>query len=366
MGGKPARRAVLALLCAALAAGIVFFLLYKQRPPAELPVLDGPSASAAAGEDASFSILFIDVGQADSMLVRCGDESMLVDGGNVGDSDLVATVLQKQGVGELDYAVCTHAHEDHAGGIPGALHTTKVNKLYCPVKEADSRYFQNLLKEAGVQNLEITVPKPDETFSLGGATVQILGPREDYSETNNTSIVLMITYGRTKFLLTGDMEAAAEKDLVEAGCDLDADLLKAGHHGSGGSSSYVFLKEVTPEYVIVSCGQDNDYGHPHEEAMSRFRDAEARVYRTDYQGDILAESDGNTITITTARNQDVETNAAPGSGEGFVPYYIGNSSSKKFHRPDCSGLPENDRRVRFESREEAVAAGYTACSRCKP
>ncbi len=359
---KPARLAILAFLLALLAAGM-FLLLREEQTPAALPVLDGPPASA---NPEAFSILFIDVGQADSMLVRCGGESMLVDGGNVADSDLVATVLEKQGVDELDYVVCTHAHEDHAGGIPGALHTTKVGKLLCPVREADSRYFQSLLKEADAQGLEITVPEPDETFYLGGAAVQVLGPRKDYDEPNNTSIILMLTYGATKFLLTGDMEAAAEKDLLEAGCALDADLLKAGHHGSGGSSSYAFLREVTPEYVIVSCGQDNDYGHPHEEAMSRFRDVEARVYRTDYQGDILAESDGNTITITTARNQNVVTNAAPGSGEGFVPYYIGNSSSKKFHRPDCSGLPGEDRRVRFESREEAAAAGYSPCGICKP
>ena len=344
------------LLLAALLAACA------QVPTVSLPVEEDGTEPAEGGE--GLSILFLDVGQADSMLLRCGDDAMLVDGGNVGDSNTVAAVLGKQeGLDRLEYVVCTHAHEDHGGGIPGALHTLPADHLLAPVDTCDSRYFQNLLKAAAEQDLAIEIPAPGDTFSLGTATVEVLGPLEDYSETNNTSLVLMVTYGDTRILLTGDMEADAEKDLVESGCDLDADLLKVGHHGSGGSSSYVFLRAVTPEYAVIQCGADNDYGHPHEEAMSRLRDVGAKVYRNDLQGDILAYSDGKSITFTTARNQDVETNPAAG---GVPAYYIGNTNSKKFHRPDCSGLPNTEHRVRFDTRTEAVASGDAPCGICKP
>lgn len=345
------------LLVLILLAVLLSACVPSLAPPAEREPLE-----PADGE--GLSILFLDVGQADSMLLQCGGEAMLVDGGNVGDSNTVAAVLSKQeGLDRLDYIVCTHAHEDHGGGIPGALHTLPAGHLLAPVDECDSRYFQNMKKAAAEQGLEIEIPTPGDTFSIGSAEVEVLGPLKEYSETNNTSLVLMVTYGETRFLLTGDMEAEAEKDLVESGRDLDADLLKVGHHGSGGSSSYVFLRAVTPEYAVIQCGADNDYGHPHEETLSRLRDAGAKVYRNDLQGDIWAYSDGTSITITTARNQDAETNPAAGT----VPdYYIGNANSKKFHRPDCSGLPDEKNRVRFDTRPEAVAAGYSPCGICKP
>ncbi len=364
---KGTKRSLLLLAILAICGSL--FLLWRQQQTA-LPPASGPGSPAvvetSGAAEETLSLLFLDVGQADSILVRCGGEAMLVDGGNVGDSDTVATVLGKQGLDHLDYVVCTHAHEDHAGGVSGALHVCKVDHLLCPVQEADSRYFQNLLKEAAAQELEIEVPAADEVFTLGGTRVEVLGPREDYNETNDTSIVLKLTFGDTKFLLTGDMETAAEKDLVEAGCNLDVDLLKVGHHGSSGSTSYTFLNAVTPEYGVISCGMGNDYGHPHEETLSRLRDAGVQLYRTDLQGDILAESDGESITITTARNQGIETNPTANSAGEVPAYYIGNSSSKKFHRPDCSGLPDPERQIRFERREDAVMAGYVPCGVCKP
>lgn len=353
-------RFALILLLLAACALVLLIALPEEQPPAEPAV----GSETAPKEDGGLSILFIDVGQADSMLLRCGGDAMLVDGGNVGDSDTIATVLGKQeDLDRLEYIVITHAHEDHAGGVPGALHALPADHLLAPVTNKDRRYFQNLLKAAAERNLEIEVPKPGDVFTLGSATVEVLGPLKDYSETNNTSIILMVTYGETRFLLTGDMEADAEKDLVESGCNLDADLLKVGHHGSGGSSSYVFLRAVTPEYAVIQCGEGNDYGHPHIEALSRLRDVGAKLYRNDLQGDILVRSDGENITVTTARNQNIETYPT----ETAVPsFYIGNAASKKFHRPDCSGLPSEDKRVRFDTRAEAVSAGYDACGICKP
>lgn len=324
---------------------------------------DAAAPEAGIDAEAAFSILFLDVGQADSMLVTCGDAHMLVDGGNVEDSSLVYSALTARGIDYLDYVVCTHAHEDHVGGLPGALQAARAGVALAPVTEADNGPFTDFAEAVAAQGLSITVPEPDETFALGDAQVQVLGPRQDYDDPNDTSLVLRITYGETSFLLTGDMESGAERDLVDAGCDLSADLLKVGHHGSSSSTSYVFLNAVMPQYAVIQVGAGNDYGHPTEEVLSRLRDAGVTVYRTDLQGDILAVSDGQAVTVTTDRNAGIQTNPTETEGAEEAGY-IGNRNSHVFHRPTCSSLPAEQNRVFFADRAAATAAGYTPCSRC--
>ena len=329
-----------------------------------------PDASEKVPEDAAppsgdgFSILFLDVGQADSMLVTCGDSHMLVDGGNVADSSLVASVLLSREIDTLDYVVCTHAHEDHVGGLSGALSVARAETILSPVTEAGSNAFSDFARLAAEQGTAITVPEPDATYGLGDASFQILGPRQPHDDANNTSLVLMVSYGDTRFLLTGDMERDAELELLDAGCDLQADLLKVGHHGSDTSTSYVFLNAVMPQYAVIQVGAGNDYGHPREEVLSRLRDAGVTVYRTDLQGDILVESDGRTLTVTPARNASAQTNPTEPAVDSGA--YIGNLRSKKFHRPDCGSLPAPENRIYFDERAAAVAAGYDPCGLCKP
>jgi len=258
--------------------------------------------------DGSFEAHFIDVGQADATLIICNNETMLIDGGNVGDSDLIYTYLRDRGIEHLDYVICTHAHEDHAGGLAGALHAATASHIYSPVTDYDSKAFRNFVKAANEQGLSLVRPAAGSVFTLGGAEIYILGPVKDYAETNDTSIVVKAVYGDTSFLFTGDMERTAELDLIDSGVDLSADVLKVGHHGSSTSSSYVFLYEVMPEYAVISCGKNNSYGHPHEEVLSRFRDADTRLYRTDMQGTIVCRSDGNTVEFTCERNAEADTN----------------------------------------------------------
>lgn len=330
---------------------------------------DGTAAAKAEQADAPFSILFLDVGQADCMLLSCGGHYMLVDGGNPGDSRLVAAALKNRGVTYLDYIVCTHAHEDHAGGLSGALNVCEIGQALAPVQSSKNLPFSNFAKYVKKQGKSITVPEADETFALGDAAVQVLGPRRDYDSTNNTSLVLMVTYGETRFLLTGDMEREAEQDLIDDGCDLKADLLKVGHHGSYSSTSYVFLNEVMPEYAVIQVGKDNGYGHPRDEVLSRLRDAGVTLYRNDLQGDILALSDGETVTVIPAKNADAETNPTKWNDDGqnaVEAAYIGNSRSEIFHRPSCSNLPAEENRVYFQSRTEAVIQGYSPCGQCRP
>jgi len=254
-------------------------------------------------EDSSFAVHYIDVGQADCALVVCDGSYMLIDGGNAEDSDLVFSYLKANGVEHLDYLVATHAHEDHIGGLSGAAYAATVGTALSPVTEGDTKVFKNLVKSLAAQNVELTVPSPGDTFSLGSAQVEILGPLKDYAETNDTSIVLRIDYGETSFLFTGDMESPAEVDLVEAGVDLSATVLKVGHHGSSSSTCYRFLREVMPDYAVISVGEGNSYGHPDETVLSRLADADTQVYRTDLHGTVIAESDGTNITFRTEKNR---------------------------------------------------------------
>jgi len=152
----------------------------------------GPQAgqSTKISEGSSFTVYFIDVGQADSALIVCDGETMLIDGGNTADSDLIYTFLKNHGVSHLDYIVATHAHEDHVGGLAGALNFATVDIALCPVKEYSSKAFGNFVKYLGEQGKSITVPKHGDTFKLGSADVKVVGPINPSDEPNNTSIVL--------------------------------------------------------------------------------------------------------------------------------------------------------------------------------
>lgn len=255
-----------------------------------------------------FEVHFIDVGQADAALIICNGETMLIDGGNVDDSSLIVSYLDKLDINTIDYMVATHAHEDHVGGLSGPLNTCKVNNVLCSVKKYSSKAFSNFKKYTEKQGLEIIVPQAGDSFKVGDSVVEVIGPRKKYDDTNETSIVLKVTYYQTSFLFTGDAGRESENDTIDAGCDLKADVLKVGHHGSETSTSYVFLREVMPKYAIISVGKNNSYGHPSEETLSRLRDAEVDVFRTDLQGDIICRSDGNNIEFEVEKNNDALTN----------------------------------------------------------
>lgn len=338
------------------------------------PESPAPSEVELPPDGSSFEVHFIDVGQGDSSLIICDGEAMLIDGGEASESSKIYAYLKSNGIEHLEYIVATHAHSDHIGGLSGALNYATVSTALCPVTEYDSKTFESFVKYLGKQGVSITVPSAGDVFELGSSTVTVLGPVKNYDEPNDTSIVLRIDYGNTSFLFTGDAESTAETDIIDSGANLSATVLKVGHHGSDTSTSYPFLREVMPEYAVIQVGKDNSYGHPTEGTLSKLRDADAKVYRNDLQGTIVCSSNGETVSFSTERNSSAQTNptVTDTTEENVIEdtntsiEYIGNKNSKKFHLPTCKNLPAEKNRVFFDSRQDAIDAGFDPCGNCNP
>lgn len=334
-------------------------------------------------DGSSFSVHFIDVGQADAALVECDGHYMLIDGGNRDDSDVIYTVLKKAGAEKLDIVVGTHAHEDHIGGLPGAFSYAEAELSLCPVTEYDSGVFETFKEYAEEKGGGLTVPEVGDEYDLGSAKVEILGLNAG-EDTNDSSIILMIRYGETSFLFTGDAEREAEQAVLDSGSELKADVLKVGHHGSDTSTSYPFLREVMPEYAVISVGEGNSYEHPEENTLSRLRDAEAEILRTDLNGDIIISSDGKELTVTRDKSATEEQLLTPGgksrsiakpaADENQEPdpeetdlpqsqetmVWIPKSGSKYHSDPECSNMKDPAQ----VSLSQAESMGYTPCKKC--
>lgn len=327
-----------------------------------------PVSDVSGTADMPLYVYFIDVGQGDSILVTRDGSGILIDAGNNGDGAVVIEAIQNAGLERLDYVIGTHPHEDHIGGLDEVLRGIPADNIILPKYETDTKTARDLLEaieETGVARIDA---RAGASYDLGGFRMDILAPVREYSDANNNSVVAKITYGTTSFLLTGDIEAKAEKDILDMGTDVSCDVLKSPHHGSGSASSYVFLRQSNPKEIVISCGVNNSYGHPHEQTLSRYRDLGATVYRTDRQGTVTMRSDGKTITAEVQGEQSDRPHTTDGGlGEDIsVSTYIGNKNSQKFHLPECKSLPAGHNRIEFGSQRAAIDAGYEPCGTCKP
>ena len=259
---------------------------------------------------------FIDVGQGDATLIKCGGETLLIDAAEEDKGTALRYYLKKQGVEKLNYLVLTHPDSDHIGSADVILTKFPVENVIMSYYEKESTSYRNLKDTLEYQRIEPQIAEVGQSFEVGSARCTVLGPVQEYEEVNNASVILLVEHGENSFLFSGDAEAEAEKDLleyVESGSvesmesmenvekripreGLQADVYKAGHHGSSTSSTESFLDAVNPSYAVISCAAGNEYGHPHDEVLERFEERNIQVYRTDKQGTIVAVSDENTIT----------------------------------------------------------------------
>ena len=331
----------------------------------ELPTPQVPTATdAPLASDAPETLMvhYIDVGQADCILLEYDGKFMLIDGGNREDSQLVVSYLEQQGVEELEAVVCTHAHEDHVGGLPSVLAVYPTKAVYAPTNTYSSNIFDKFVYYTDQQGLEITIPQPGNVLMLGDVSLTVTGPVKSYPDPNNTSIVLLAEYGGIRLLFTGDMEKEAENDMMDywgESFNWNCDVLKSGHHGSSTSSGYRFLYQTDPEYIVISVGKDNSYGHPHKETVALYQDAGIPYFRTDELGHVILTTDGSTLEVTW-ENQ----NAQPEDVEEADMTYIGNKNSKKLHLSTCENLPKAENQVIFEDYDEAISTGFTPCGSC--
>lgn len=352
-------------------------------------------------EENGLEVHYIDVGQGDAAFLSCGGEYMLIDAGDDTKGTLVQNYLKKRGVESLKYLVLTHPDSDHIGGADVIITKFDVEKLYMSDYTKDNKTYRKLIDAIEYKNLKWETPDVGSVFYLGGASVTVLSPDRSYDNPNDSSIALLIKYGETSFLFTGDAEQAAEENMLDGNISLSADVYKAGHHGSRTSSSDSFIQAVNPEYVVISCGEGNTYGHPHAETLNKLRKMGVKLYRTDEQGSLVATSDGKNITWNAAPSETWKSGEPSGGTEPGVLKnkgndtpdnkadkvskqgkngsdkdneqtnisYILNTNTMKFHYPECPSVKDihdKNRKETDASRDEIISEGYSPCKRCNP
>lgn len=256
----------------------------------------------STGRGPALTIQFIDVGQGDCALIECEGHYMLIDGGDKAHEDKLCSLLVDQGIYELDYLVISHLHADHYGGLTKALtYVRKIGKTLSNADFVDKKEFRDLEHQLYESGSKISIPREGDTFKLGSAEIEIV---DASAAEDNDSLVLLITFGKTRFLFTGDIGENAQRRVFQKyRNDEDKpykiDLIKMPHHGA--EVLILFVETFMPTYAVISVGQGNIYRHPKQTTLDMLDQADVRVYRTDQNGDITVRSDGKTLSFETSK-----------------------------------------------------------------
>ena len=258
--------------------------------------------TTAEGE---MQVTFLDVGQGDCTIVRTDGHAMVIDTGDNGEGEYVVDYLQEEGIDVLDYLILTHPDADHIGGGDNVLESIEVKEILMPDVTNDTVTYEEVAEDIDQFSIHTTNPQPGDVYELGDAEFTILCPEAeavDDSDLNGASVGIKLIHGENAFVMCGDAEEEAEQNMVDHfGTGLECDVLKCGHHGSSTATSDAFLKATDPTWAVISCGQDNRYGHPHEEVLAKLKEEDVQVYRTDRLGTITAVSDGKNISWSSER-----------------------------------------------------------------
>ena len=247
----------------------------------------------------NLKIYFVDVGQADCILINDNNEYGLIDAGNNEDGEKIVKYFKDLGITKFKYVFGTHAHEDHIGGMDNIIENFQIEHFYMPDTITTTRTFEEVLDALEEKNIAFETPEEDENLTFSDTVFKVLHVRKDKRDLNDTSIVLKLTYKNTSYLFMGDATSSVEKDILDK--DIKSDVLKVGHHGSQYSSTISFLKKASPKYAIIEVGKNNSYNHPKEVTLKKLEDLGTKIYRTDEDGTIILTSDGENLSFETVK-----------------------------------------------------------------
>ncbi|MCI6465198.1 MULTISPECIES: ComEC/Rec2 family competence protein [Faecalicatena] len=339
---------------------------------------------AAEKNKDSLEVHFLDVGQGDATLILSDGHAMLIDAGNNSKGTAVQSYLQNKGVKKLDYVIGTHPDADHIGGLDVVIYKFDCGKVFLPDFSKDTKTYDEVVDTLKEKNYKAIHPKAGERYQLGDASFTITAPNgSKYDSANDYSIAVRLEHGKNHFLFVGDAEEESEQEMLHSGQKLDADVYKVSHHGSRTGTSEEFLDAVSPKYAVISCGEDNSYGHPHAEVMNLLRREGVKVFRTDEQGTIVAVSDGKKITWNMSPDESWKAGEPKGAHSDAEPAvtvkkkaqkdtknstsYILNTNTKKIHLPSCKSvkrMSDKNKEKTSQSIEELKKEGYTPCQNC--
>lgn len=313
------------------------------------------------------TIYFFDVEQADCTLIINNNETLLIDTGDISTKEQVLEYLDNVGIQKINYLILTHPHADHIGAAPEIIDKYEIENILMPNKTTTSNIFEKTLDAISNNGYKITVPNRNDKFNIGDGYFTILSDQTiDWGDDlNYSSLAIKVTFDDIDLIFTGDADKDIEENILNANLNVNAEILKVGHHGSYTATCDKFLSKVSPEYAIISCGVDNSYGHPHDEILQKLNKNKVKIYRTDLNNTIKITINNNQINVFP--DKTIENEFSDQENNTQITNYIINTNSKKIHLENCKYVQDIAEKNKLKHKgdyEKLLDEGYTPCKSC--